>query len=461
MPLSRRNFLQSSLALAAIQNTVAQTSTDNERPNIIWIIADDVGGRDIGCYGHPTIRTPTLDALAKGGMQFTNAFVTISSCSPSRCSVFTGKYPHSTGADNLHDPLPDDQAIVPELLKPAGYHTGSVGKLHLGDAAAKKFDSVKSKVTDWETYLDDRPKQKPFFLQMGFVDAHRPFDRGCIDKPYTHDEVVVPRYLPDIPIVRENLAGFYDEITRMDQEIGKLIAYLNRNNLTENTLIIFWGDNGMPFPRAKTTMYDSGISTPLIMFWPKMIQPHQTYDGLTSTVDIAPATLQAAGVEVPGDMQGISLSDQIMNPAKYERDYIFAEANWHDFDDHVRAVRDKRYKYIRNSFPERPLETSADSLNTPMFEEIRKLRDTNQLTQEQMLLFRSRRAKEELYDLTADPNEFYNLAHDPAYNSVLERMRKRLDQWSIETNDISPEQSLPNEFHPETGKRIKPAHQNQ
>ncbi|MDP8244127.1 MAG: sulfatase [Candidatus Hinthialibacter antarcticus] len=460
MPLTRRSFLQSSMALAAMRNAVAQTSDSDEKPNIIWIIADDVGGRDIACYGHPTIRTPTIDALAKGGLQFTNAFVTISSCSPSRCSVFTGKYPHSTGADNLHDPLPANQAIVPELLAPAGYHTGSVGKLHLGDAAAKKFHSVKGKVTDWSSFMDERPKQQPFFLQMGFVDAHRPFDRGCIDKPYTHEEIVVPRYLPDIPIVRENLAGFYDEITRMDQEIGKLMDHLRENNLLENTLIIFWGDNGMPFPRAKTTMYDSGISTPLIAFWPRMIQPQQKYDGLVSTVDIAPATLQAAGVEVPSDMQGVSLTDQVMNPSEHERDYIFAEANWHDFDEHIRAVRDKRYKYIHNAFPERALETSADSLNTPMFEEIRKLRDANQLTQEQMLLFRSRRAEEELYDITADPNEFYNLAYDPAYQKVLVRMRKRLDQWIQETNDIPPDDSLPNEFHPETGKRIKAEHQN-
>ncbi|MBZ0255803.1 sulfatase, partial [bacterium] len=427
MPLSRRNFLQTGMAFAAMQSAIAQPTGSDEKPNIIWIIADDVGGRDLACYGHPTIRTPNIDALAKGGLQFTNAFVTISSCSPSRCSVFTGKYPHSTGADNLHDPLPADQAIVPELLAPAGYHSGSVGKLHLGDAAAKKFNSVKSKITDWRAFMDERPKQQPFFLQMGFYDAHRPFDRGCIDKPYTHEEVVVPRYLPDIPIVRENLAGFYDEITRMDQEIGKLMEYLDANNMVENTLIIFWGDNGMPFPRAKTSMYDSGISTPLIVFWPKMIQPQQKYEGLASIVDIAPATLQAAGVEVPDDMQGVSLADQVMNPTENEREYIFAEANWHDFDDHVRAVRDKRYKYIRNAFPERPLETSADSINTPMFQEIRELRDANKLTKEQMLLFRSRRPKEEIYDITADPNEFYNLAYDPAYQKVLERMRKRLD----------------------------------
>ncbi|MBI1389490.1 MAG: sulfatase-like hydrolase/transferase [bacterium] len=457
MPVSRRAFLQST-ALGAVSAGWNRAEAA-ESPNIIWIIADDVGGGEVGCYGHPTLRTPNIDRLAAGGLKFTQAFVTTSSCSPSRASLFTGKYPHSTGAENLHDPLPADQVIVPELLSRAGYYSGSVGKYHLGEAAEKKLDSMKGDVRQWRDFMKERPERKPFFLALGFTDAHRPFDRGCIDPPYTHDEVIVPRFLPDIPSVREDLAGFYDEITRMDNEIGELLTHLESNGLLENTLIMFTGDNGMPFPRAKTTLYDIGTYTPLILHWPREIKAGGVYDGVVSLVDVAPASLQAAGVAVPDSMQGVSLLDQVSDPAHYAREYVFTEANWHDFDDHVRAARDSRFKYIRNAFPERPLPNSADSINTPMFRDIIRLRDEGNLTKEQMLMFRSRRAEEELYDLAYDPNEFHNLVYEPAYQSVLERMRARLDQWTLETADISPERALPDEFDRESGERIRRAHQ--
>lgn len=459
---NRRSLLQATIlgaaGVAALGSSAQQAQT-GRRPNIIWLIADDVGVSDIGCYGHPTIRTPHIDRLASEGVKFTNAFVTTSSCSPSRASTFTGKYPHSTGAENLHDPLPAEQKILPEYLRAAGYYSGSVQKLHLGKAAETKLDYFSNRLNDWKTFLNERPTDRPFFLSVGFTDAHRPFDRGCIPEPYTHEEIVVPPYLPDIPIVRENLAGFYDEITRMDGVIGEIVAALQQQGILENTIIVFWGDNGMPFPRAKTTLYDSGIHTPLIIYYPEAFEGGTEFRGLVSLVDLAPTLLQINGQKIPEDMQGHSLLEQMKSSSGDQREYIFAESNWHDFDDHVRAVRDSRYKYIRNSFPEKPLETSADSVNTEMFQEIRKMRDAGTLTKEQMLLFRARRAPEELYDLRFDPNEFRNLAYEPAYQTILERMRKVLDQWVEETNDIPPSKALPDEFHPETGERIRAEHQ--
>ncbi|RJP24997.1 MAG: heparan N-sulfatase [Candidatus Omnitrophota bacterium] len=463
---SRRTFIKTSLLLASGMTTATIFSNRSnpeacEKPNIIWLIADDVGSKEIGCYGHPTIRTPNIDRMAGEGIRFTQAFVTTSSCSPSRASMFTGKYPHSTGAEDLHDPLPAEQAILPELLAPAGYYSGNVGKYHLGKFAEKKFDRLLPKVEDWKLFLNERPQNRPFFLSLGFYDAHRTFDRGCIDPPYTHDEVIVPPYLPDIEEAREELAGFYDEITRMDGVIGEMMQYLETEGIARNTLVVFFGDNGMPFPRAKTTLYDSGIETPLIACWPEQINAGQVYEGLASLVDLAPTMLHAAGLPIPDDMQGRSLIDQVREPNLHDRDYIFAEKNWHDLDDHSRAVRDGRFKYIRNAFPEKPLENSADSSVAPLFQQMRKMRDAGTLTREQALLFRARRAKEELFDLAYDPMEFHNVAYESAYQGVLERMRNALDEWIEATNDISPSKSLPDEFHAETGERIRPPHQNQ
>lgn len=430
------------------------------KPNIVWLIADDVGRDEIGCYGHPTIRTPNIDHLAQNGIRFNNAFVTTSSCSPSRCSVFTGKYPHSTGAENLHDPLPEDQPILPEWLRPAGYYSGSVGKFHMGKAAEQKFDVVSGKIDDWKTFLKNRPTDRPFFLSVGFYDAHRVFDRGCIDQPYTHEQIVVPPYLPDIPEAREELAGFYDEITRMDGVIGELVQALEQEKAIDHTLILFFGDNGMPFPRAKTTLYDSGIATPLVVQYPAKIKADSVTDRLVSLVDLAPTMLDAVGLTIPTEMQGSSILSMIDDPANHGREYIFAEKNWHDLDDHSRAVRDQRYKYIRNEMWERPLENSADSTVAPLFQAMRRMRDAGTLPSHQMLLFRSRRAQEELYDLKYDPNEFHNLIYQPEYQAIAQRMRAALDRWIDETDDISPEKSLIDEFHPETGERINPPHQN-
>jgi arylsulfatase A-like enzyme len=436
---------------------VAQEQGGNggELPNIIWIIADDVGPNEIGCYGHPTIRTPNIDRMAREGLLFSNAFVTTSSCSPSRSSLFTGKYPHSTGAENLHEPLPADQPIVPELLKPRGYWTANVAKCHLGADAQRKFDKMYGKIDTWVDFFDERPKDRPFFLAVGFHDAHRDFDRGCVDPPYEPDQITVPPYLPDEPEVREDLAGFYDEITRMDETIGAILKRCEDEGVLENTFVMFLGDNGPPFPRAKTTLYDSGIATPLVCRWPKRIRPGQRHCGVVSAVDIAPATLEAAGLHAPDAMQGVSLWKQVEHPREHGRQYIFAEKNWHDLDDHSRAVRDNRYKYIRNAFYEEPLRPAADVARSPSFQVMRELRDAGALDRDVMLHFRNRRPHEELYDLKHDAMEFRNVAGDSAYGPVLERMRAALDRWIDETDDIPPEDALPDKFDPETGERLE------
>lgn len=462
--ISRRSFLETSIAAGATtfltQSALAQVAQPGVKPNIVWLIADDQGGKDLGCYGHATLRTSNMDRMAREGLRFTDAFVTTSSCSPSRCSMFTGKYPHNTGAENLHDPLPAGQNTIAQLLRANDYYSGNSGKFHMGPHANKQFDRIEADLAAWKSILDDRPKNKPFFLSIGFSDAHRPFDRGCIDKPYTHDEVVVPPYLPDTEETREDMAGYYDEITRMDGVIGKVLNYLDQHGLTQNTMVVFVSDNGMPYPRAKTTLYDTGIQTPLLMRMPGTIQGGMVYPSMVSTIDLVPTMLELAGVFIPEDVQGMSIIKQIYDPSFSRRTTIFAERNWHDLDDHARAVRRYKVKYIRNSFPEKPLESAADCTRNAMFQKMRQLRDEGNLTAEQMLLFRSRRAKEELYDLENDPWEFHNLAYDPAYQSALQTMRNDLDTWIADTNDIPPEKAYPDEFDPETGERIRPAHQN-
>lgn len=446
--ICRRGFLAQSAAVFSLsagfsRQSFARAANQKKPPNIVLIIADDLGDGDLGCYGHPTIRTKNLDRLAGDGVRFTNAFVTTSSCSPSRTSMFTGLYPHATGAEDLHVPLPQGLDIFPSVLTKNGYHTMYAGKLHLGPKGERQFHQIDTGRIDtdskiWKNIFSDRPKDKPFFLGIGFRDPHRSYKPGAIEDPTDPSQVIVPPYLADTPETREELALYYDYSVRMDRNVGEILATLNDEGLDDNTIVIFYSDNGMPFPRAKTTCYDSGIRTPMIIRWPGHVPAGSVNDSLVSTVDIAPTLLGIPEIDIPDTFQGLDMKEVIETGIEL-RDYIHAERNWHNIDDHQRAVRDKRFKYIRNHFPRKMMPLASDLISSVAYDSLIRERDANNLTAEQMRLFMIPRPAEELYDTANDPYEFSNLAGDPNYHDVLERLRAECDRWIIATDDVSPQ----------------------
>jgi len=448
--ISRRNFLKFLGVAVPTLPMLSQIRTQSgSLPNIVWLIADDAGWNDFGCYGHPTIRTPNVDELAQEGLRFENAFVTTPQCSPSRACFWTGKYAHSMRVEDLHEPLPVTETILPEMLQSLGYHTGNVGKLHLGNASRRKFDYVHRDVKAWQNFMGNRPQNRPFFLAVGFHDPHRPYPADTTENVYRKDEVVVPAYLPDTEQVRLDLSLYYSEITRMDRHIGEIVETLRSQGVGEETLILFWSDNGLPFPRAKGTLYDPGIGTPLIMRWPEILEPG-IRTGLASAIDIVPTMLDLLDIDIPSDIQGQSMLTQMTDAEAAGRQYIFAERNWHDIDDHIRAVRTSRYKYIRNYYPREPFGFTADIIRSRSYQSMRRLRNAGQLTREQMLIFRYPRPEEELFDLEKDPNEFDNMAYNPAYEPVLNELRGTLDDWITWSNDVSPEKRKQNKYNFET-----------
>ena len=284
-----------------------------------------------------TFGRPHLDQLANEGMRFDRAFLTTSSCSPSRASIITGRYPHNTGAEQLHWPLPGNQLTFVELLKESGYWTAQAGKWHLGDAVKDRFHVVKDGLTigfdadaednggverdgsgaeEWVSLLEERPADQPFFLWLAAVDPHRIYEEHAIDDPHSVDDVVVPPYLPDTEEVRRDLALYYDEITRMDDYIGLVMEKLDEQEVEENTLVLFISDNGRPFPRDKTTLLDGGIKTPWIIRWPATIEAGTVSPSLVSSVDIAPTFLSLAGIPVPGTFEGMDISSVFSNLLK-------------------------------------------------------------------------------------------------------------------------------------------------
>jgi arylsulfatase A-like enzyme len=467
------------IVLFVLVSPFAQAAEPASRPNILLLIADDMAWDDCGAYGHKTVRTPNIDKLASEGMRFDRAFLTASSCSPSRSSMITGRYPHSTGAQQLHWPLPPDQITFVELLKKAGYWTAAAGKWHLGEAVKDRFDLVieanpagfrlghapgqpapptdasgKSGAGQWVSTLQTRPKGKPFFLWLAAFDPHRDYDEGIIPNPHRPEDVVVPPYLPDVPETRKDLALYYDEITRLDHYVGEVLAELDRQGERDNTLVLFISDNGRPFPRAKTTLYDSGIKAPWIVRWPKHIKPGSVSNSLVSSVDIAPTFLEVASLKAGPSFQGKSIVPTLENPKAVIRETVFAEHHWHDFDDHGRSARSDRYKYIRNYYPDVPGTPPADAVRSLTFQAMRRLRDAGKLSSPQLACFLNPRPEEELYDTEVDPHELRNLASDPRHGAVLNQLRKALAEWQRTTDDHLPESRTPDEFDRETGQPL-------
>ena len=452
-------------------------------PNVVLIIADDLGDGDLGCYGHPQIRTPNIDRLAAEGVRFTDAVLTISSCSPSRSSLLTGKYPHETDAEQLHWPLPARNETFSERLTEAGYFTAAVGKWHLGNQVKDRFDLVveagsggfvlptgpdgaplemtaganPSGCADWVPVLKNRPRDKPFFLWLAALDPHRDYAADTLPDPHapfaphTAADAVVPPFLPDAPAVRRDLAAYMDEVTRLDGYVGAVLDELDRQGVADNTLVLFMSDNGRPFPRCKTTLYDSGVKTPLIARLPGATPPGTTCERLVSSVDVSATILDLCGAGPLEAGRGESFLPLMKGPAgPAVRDFAFSEKNWHDYDASQRSVRTTDYKYIRNLAPELPNTPPADAVRSLTFQTMLQMRDAGELTAEQATIFAPGPA-EELYDLTADPHELTNLAADPSHAAALAELRTELDRWREETADPSPPQRSPDEFDREKG----------
>ncbi len=407
-------------------------------PNIVVFIADDASWSDFGAYGNPHVRTPNLDALAAAGVVFDRAFLTTASCSPSRISILSGRYPHATGAEDLHSPLPAGVKLLPGLLAQEGYTTGHMRKTHYGPEGERQFDWYAEET--WEALPDflDLAAERPFFLWVGFRDPHRPYSAGAVDPPHDPAEVAVPPYLVDDAETRSDLALYYDEIARMDGEIGRMLAEVDRRGLRENTLVVFLSDNGMPFPRAKATAYDAGIRTPLIVSWPGATPAGTRYPELTSVIDLAPTLLEAAGASAPESFQGTSFIAALRDQAAAGREYVFAERNWHNCDEHIRAVRGPRYKLIRNAYTELPLCTPADASRSPSWYSLTAAREAGQLTRAQARLFEAPRPVIEVYDLEADPHELVNLAGRPEVEAIARQLSRVLDAWIERTEDFPP-----------------------
>ena len=408
-----------------------------KRLHVLWISCEDTSP-DLGCCGDAYADTPNLDRLAKQGCRYTHAFVPYPVCAPTRSAVITGMYPSTIGTMHMRTGMKGYQAVPPpevrcftEYLRSAGYWCTNQSKTDYQFACP---------FTAWDTGRDwrSRPEGMPFFCVINLTVSHESRNWPKKGEKLVHDpaKAPLPPYWPDTPIVRQNLARCYDNVTKMDAQAGEILARLDADGLADSTVVFFWSDHGRGLPRHKRWVYDSGIHVPVIVRWPGRIQPGSVCDDLLSLIDLAPTVLSIAGVKVPPHIQGRAfLGEQKAAP----REFIVAGRERMDLssDDHIRCVRDRRYHYLRNFMPERPYAQPIPYRDRmPIMQEWRRLHEAGKLTGPQALFFADKKPREELYDVLADPHEVRNLAGSADHQDVLKRMRAILEKWSQDTGDL-------------------------
>lgn len=463
-----------------------------ETPNVLLIVAEDLGPR-IGAFGDPVARTPRLDQLARQGVRYTNVFTAAGVCAPSRAALITAMHPIAWGGQHMRTstrpaggyaavPPPEVRAF-PELLRSAGHYTYNVQKTDyqlggtLGGGPFTIWDA-----SGWRVDGDDWPADRSFFgmvnlgvthesgvfaplghwphsaihavMQLARAFQYTGFVGGSGSELPTTDpsRVALPPYYPDHPAVRGDLARHYDNIAKLDAQVGALLDRLEASGLAESTIVIWTTDHGDGLPRAKRELYDTGLHVPMIIRYPAAHRPPGAVPGgiderLISFVDLGPTILEWMDTPVPGQVHGRSFA----SPAAPGRRYVYAQRDRIDeIVDRQRAVRDERFKYIRSWHPEIPGgHRLAFRDNQDGMRALWELLEAGQLDAQQRLWFEPV-AVERLYDTRSDPHELIDLAGDPAHAETLTRLRGALDRWLARVGDTSeePEDRMAERFWP-------------
>ncbi len=475
------------------------------RPNILLLVAEDMSAR-VGAFGDPVARTPNLDRLASQGVRFPNTFTTAGVCAPSRAALMLGMHAISTGTQHMRTASapagrylavpPAHAKAFPELLRRAGYFTYQHGKL---DYQFSETGSGSGPPSIWDAEDNDdqwadREAGQPFFGMINylvthesgmfaplgtaprnlvhfFMQAFQTYQRwGWSDRIEGTDPatVVLPPYYPDLPEIRTDLARHYDNIQIMDAQVGELIGRLERAGLAESTIIIWTSDHGDGLPRAKRDLFDAGIRVPLIVRWPERWRPATFTPGaldarLISMIDLSAAILGLANTPVPAHFQGRDFLAAARRPdqnERAERTFVFASKDRiDDTTDRQRAVRDRRFKYIRSFHPELvAADASAFRENLRSMRALRRAYHAGRLDRAQRAFFEAP-GEERLFDLTNDPDELNDVSGNPTYRTQLERMRAAYDEFRVRVPDWSdvPEAEMAARFWPDGRQPETPA----
>lgn len=414
--------------------------------SIVLITTHDLG-RHLGCYGQQTVNSPHLDALAQQGILFQNSFCTTPLCSPSRAALHTGRYAHANGMMGLaHNPfnwrLHDGEQLTAQRLHAHGYTTALIGVQHLTNRPEDLgYDVVVRRGPAQQmgeaaaAFLRSRSEiQQPFYLEVGFFEPHRPYNWGGAT-PDDGKGSALPPYLPESVEAHQEIAALQGIIRAMDQGVGIILNTLHELDMEQDTWVIFTTDHGIAMPRAKSTLYDPGIETALIMRWPAAgLQGNLSLSQMVSNVDIAPTILEGVGISSPPEMQGQSFWPLLQHETYQQRVEIFAEKTYHTYYEPMRCIRTSTHKLIVN------LEVSS-RIDVP--NDIRQ----SQIYPQMLPEITPGRTPIELYDLINDPQECTNLAGQPSLTEVETDLKERLLRWMQATHDPILNGPIPSPYY--------------
>lgn len=418
------------------------TGQKSSRPNILCVTCEDISPR-LGCYGDPVAKTPHLDKFAENAIRYTRMFTTVGVSAPSRSALITGMYPTAIGAnymrnftkpESMPEGIPPYQVVLPEgvkcfteYLRAAGYYCTN---------NAKTDYQFESPLTAWDeqgnnAHWKNTPQGKPFFSIFNLNVTHESQVWARTDKPLTvsPDQIQIPPYYPDDPVIRHDMAVMYSNIYEMDRQFQELVDELKAAGKWENTIIIWYSDNGGPLPREKRAIYESGMLVPFMIQFPDGYRAGEVEDRMCMFPDIPATILSLAGVCPPDYMQGEAFLGKYTHLTP--RQYVYGARNRMDEQtDKQGAVRDKRFRYVRNYNPEKPnYNPNAYRLQMPMMRRMIELLQRDSLDAGQMRWFVAPRGKEEFYDVDNDPCEMCNLIADARYQDDILRLRQEFDRW--------------------------------
>ena len=463
--MTRREFVGAAGLTAASLAAGTARAAPKQRPNILFCITDDQSWLHTGAYGDKVVQTPAFDRIAREGVRFDHAYCAAPSCTASRGGILTGQHIWrlEQGA-NLWGTLPAKLPVYPDLLEAAGYHVGTTGKGwgpgndtaggRTRNPAGPAYNKIRCKApkairpydyaANFEAFLKERKQGTPFCFWYGAFEPHGPYDNGIGARSgLKPDDVRVPPFLPDTPGVRSYFLDYYFEIQWADTHLGRMLDALEKAGELDNTIVVVTGDNGVPVPRAKCSLYDYGTRMPFVVRWGARCKGGRVVDDLVSHCDVAPTFLEAAGVAVPECMTGRSFLDILLSgksgrvdPA---RDHVLTGREGHVWHYPMRAIRTHQWLYVRNYEPERTFQRPESELPDPLpddrWERARatfnpyglliRFRNRPEIRPHFLRAFGTRPA-EELYDVRRDPCQLTNLAAEPAHAEVRADLAARL-----------------------------------
>lgn len=429
------------LAIAAALVGISAGAQEQDRPNILLFIADDMTYSDASALGNPMVHTPNLDRLAREGTTYTHMFTATAMCSPTRHMIYTGQYPVRSGAYPNHAHAYDDTRSVVHYLTDLGYRVGLAGKRHVNPETVYPFE----RIGDWSLHFDligefiGRDPEQPFVLIVGSNEPHQPWDKGDPSR-YDATQLTLPPYFVDTPETREALTRYYAEITYMDGELGRVLDLLEQHGAQENTLAMFYSEQGISGPFAKWTLYDAGVRTSLVVRWSNRVPAGRTSSALLQINDLLPTWIEAAGGIPAPEIEGRSMLSLLLEAGPRHRDVVYGiqtttgiNANLEPYP--IRSIRDERFKLIWNLVPDNRFTNLITEQGSDGF--YFSWRDLGETDAHARALFEryQHRPEFEFFDLEADPHEMTNLAEMAEHRERIAAMLEQLQTWMRDQGD--------------------------